>query len=62
MLATAFSYGVAQRVNGLAVQKPDGSRGLLPFAFLGDKAPERSSPSGTATRPATRTWCITSSW
>ncbi len=35
-----FSYGVAQRVNGLAVHKPDGSRGLLPFAFLGDSAPE----------------------
>lgn len=35
-----FSYGVAQRVGGLTVNKPDGSRGLLPFAFLGDNAPE----------------------
>lgn len=35
-----FSYGVAQRINGLAVRKPDGSRGLLSFAYLGDKAPE----------------------
>ena len=40
MQRSLFSYGVAQRVNGLAVQKPDGSRGLLPFAFLGDNAPE----------------------
>lgn len=35
-----FSYGVAQRVGGLAVNKPDGSRGLLPFAFLAENAPE----------------------
>jgi len=35
-----FSYGVAQRVGGLSVQKPDGSRGLLPFAFIGSKAPQ----------------------
>ena len=34
-----FSYGVAQRVSGLAVNKPDGSRGLLPFAYLGKNAP-----------------------
>lgn len=34
-----FSYGVAQRVGGLAVSKPDGSRGLLPFAYLGENAP-----------------------
>jgi hypothetical protein len=27
-------------VSGLTVHKPDGSRGLLPFAFLGDNAPE----------------------
>jgi PLD-like domain len=40
MQRSLFSYGVAQRVNGLAVQKPDGSRALLPFAFLGDNAPE----------------------
>lgn len=35
-----FSYGVAQRVGGLAVRKPDGSRGLLPFAYIGQNAPE----------------------
>lgn len=35
-----FSYGVAQRVGGLTVNKPDGSRGLLPFAYLADNAPE----------------------
>lgn len=34
-----FSYGVAQRVGGLAVNKPDGSRGLLPFAYLRENAP-----------------------
>jgi phosphatidylserine/phosphatidylglycerophosphate/cardiolipin synthase-like enzyme len=34
-----FSYGVAQRVSGLAVNKPDGARGLLPFAYLGENAP-----------------------
>jgi phosphatidylserine/phosphatidylglycerophosphate/cardiolipin synthase-like enzyme len=43
-----FSYGVAQRVSGLAVNKPDGSRGLLPFAYLAENAPEpfRSEWSG----------------
>ncbi|HEX6726595.1 MAG TPA: phospholipase D-like domain-containing protein [Nitrospira sp.] len=35
-----FSYGVAQRVSGLTVNKPDGSRGLLPFAYLAENAPE----------------------
>lgn len=40
MNRTLFSYGVAQRTNGLAVKKPDGSTGLLPFAFLGENAPE----------------------
>jgi hypothetical protein len=35
-----FSYGVAQRVGGLAVRKPDGSRGLLPFAYIAENAPE----------------------
>ena len=35
-----FSYGVAQRVGGLTVNKPDGSRGLLPFAFLAKNAPK----------------------
>ena len=40
MERSLFSYGVAQRVGGLTVNKPDGSRGLLPFAYLADKAPE----------------------
>jgi PLD-like domain len=40
MHRSLFSYGVAQRVDGLTVQKPDGSRGLLPFAFLSDNAPD----------------------
>jgi hypothetical protein len=35
-----FSYGVAQRTGGLSVTKPDGSVGLLPFAYLGETAPE----------------------
>jgi hypothetical protein len=37
---SVFSYGVAQRVSGLTVNKPDGSRGLLPFAYLAGNAPE----------------------
>lgn len=46
-----FSYGVAQRTSGLTVKKPDGSLGVLPFAFLGDKAPEpfRTEWSGNTT-------------
>jgi phosphatidylserine/phosphatidylglycerophosphate/cardiolipin synthase-like enzyme len=40
MLRSLFSYGVSQRVSGLTVNKPDGSRGLLPFAYLADNAPE----------------------
>jgi len=39
MQRSLFSYGVAQRVGGLTVTKPDGSRGLLPFAFLAEDAP-----------------------
>ncbi|MDO9453220.1 MAG: phospholipase D-like domain-containing protein [Stagnimonas sp.] len=35
-----FSYGVAQRTGSLTVNKPDGSRGLLPFAYIGANAPE----------------------
>jgi hypothetical protein len=35
-----FSYGVAQRTGGLSVVKPDGSRGLLPFAYIAKKAPQ----------------------
>lgn len=46
-----FSYGVAQRVSGLTVNKPDGSRGLLTFAYLAENAPEpfRSEWSGQTT-------------
>jgi hypothetical protein len=40
MLRSLFSYGVAQRTSGLTVMKPDGSRGLLPFAYLAENAPE----------------------
>ena len=39
MQRSLFSYGVAQRVSGLTLTKPDGSRGLLPFAFLAEDAP-----------------------
>jgi phosphatidylserine/phosphatidylglycerophosphate/cardiolipin synthase-like enzyme len=39
MQRSLFSYGVAQRTGGLTVTKPDGSRGLLPFAYLGEHAP-----------------------
>jgi hypothetical protein len=46
-----FSYGVAQRTGALSVRKPDGSLGLLPFAFLSDNAPEpfKSEWSGNTT-------------
>jgi phosphatidylserine/phosphatidylglycerophosphate/cardiolipin synthase-like enzyme len=46
-----FSYGVAQRVNGLTVNKPDGSCGLLPFAYLAENTPEpfKSEWSGQTT-------------
>lgn len=40
MERSLFSYGVAQRTGGLTVRKPDGSRGLLPFAYLAERAPE----------------------
>jgi hypothetical protein len=40
MLRSLFSYGVAQRTSGLDVHKPDGSRGLVPFAYLAENAPE----------------------
>jgi len=51
MERSLFSYGVAQRVGGLTVNKPDGSRGLLPFAYLAGKAPEpfRTEWSGQTT-------------
>ncbi|MEW5980135.1 MAG: phospholipase D-like domain-containing protein [Acidobacteriota bacterium] len=51
MQRSLFSYGIAQRVSGLTVQKPDGSRGLLPFAYLTENAPEpfKSEWSGQTT-------------
>ncbi len=39
MQRALFSYGVAQRKGQLAVRKPDGSVGLLPFAYLASNAP-----------------------
>jgi phosphatidylserine/phosphatidylglycerophosphate/cardiolipin synthase-like enzyme len=35
-----FSYGTVQRTGQLAIRKPDGSLGVLPFAFLAENAPE----------------------
>lgn len=35
-----FSYGVVDEAAGLALQKPDGSRGVVDFAYLAGKAPE----------------------
>ncbi|MBN2735630.1 MAG: hypothetical protein JXR70_01525 [Spirochaetales bacterium] len=51
MKESIFSYGVAQRVSGLSVYKPDGSRGLVPFAYLSNNAPEpfKSEWSGQTT-------------
>jgi phosphatidylserine/phosphatidylglycerophosphate/cardiolipin synthase-like enzyme len=37
---STFSYGVSQRKGGLAVEKPDGSRGLVSFDYLAANAPE----------------------
>lgn len=50
MRRALFSYGVAQRTGKLAVRKPDGSVGLLPFAYLASNAPApfRSEWSGNA--------------
>ena len=35
-----FSYGVVDEDSGLALQKPDGSIGVVDFAYLAGKAPE----------------------
>ena len=35
-----FSYGVVDKAGGLVVKKPDGSDGLVSFAYLKAKAPE----------------------
>lgn len=50
MQRALFSYGVAQRIGKLALRKPDGSVGLLPFAFLASNAPApfRAEWSGNA--------------
>lgn len=40
VLRSTFSYGIAQRTGGLSVFKPDGSRGLVSFAYLAENAPE----------------------
>ncbi|NWC77769.1 hypothetical protein HX823_27180 [Pseudomonas sp. P7759] len=50
MQRALFSYGVAQRTGKLAVRKPDGSVGLLPFAYLASNAPApfKSEWSGNA--------------
>jgi hypothetical protein len=37
---STFSYGISQRTGGLSVFKPDGSRGLVSFAYLAGEAPE----------------------
>lgn len=50
MQRSLFSYGVAQRTGKLAVYKPDGSVGVLPFAYLSSNAPApfKSEWSGNA--------------
>lgn len=35
-----FSYGIVDREGGLEVRKPDGSTGLVDFAYLGEHAPQ----------------------
>jgi len=35
-----FSYGIADKAGGLEVRKPDGSTGLVDFAFLAKNAPQ----------------------
>lgn len=40
MQRSTFSYGISQREGGLSVFKPDGSRGLVSFAYLAEDAPE----------------------
>ncbi|XGV94739.1 MAG: phospholipase D-like domain-containing protein [Leptolyngbya sp. BL-A-14] len=40
MKRPVFSYGVADKASNLEVRKPDGSIGLVDFAYLADHAPE----------------------
>jgi phosphatidylserine/phosphatidylglycerophosphate/cardiolipin synthase-like enzyme len=48
MAKDVFSYGISDRAGGLQVTKPDGSAGIVSFAYLAKKAPEpfRSEWSG----------------
>jgi len=52
MQRSLFSYGVAQRTSGLAVQKPNGDVALLEFAYLAENAAEpfKSEWSGNTTQ------------
>jgi len=52
MQRSLFSYGVAQRTSGLAVQKPNGDVALLEFAYLAENVPEpfKSEWSGNTTQ------------
>ena len=40
MAKDVFSYGIVDKEGGLEVRKPDGSVGLVDFAYLASKAPE----------------------
>jgi hypothetical protein len=40
MKRPVFSYGIADKASGLEVRKPDGSTGLVDFAYLAANAPE----------------------
>jgi hypothetical protein len=40
MHRSTFSYGISQRRGALSVFKPDGTRGLVSFAYLANDAPE----------------------
>jgi phosphatidylserine/phosphatidylglycerophosphate/cardiolipin synthase-like enzyme len=40
MKRPVFSYGVADKAGGLEVRKPDGTKGLVDFAFLAKTAPQ----------------------
>jgi hypothetical protein len=45
-----FSYGISDKAGGLQVTKPDGSKGIVAFAYLAKHAPEpfKSEWSGGA--------------
>jgi phosphatidylserine/phosphatidylglycerophosphate/cardiolipin synthase-like enzyme len=40
MTRPIFSYGIADKASGLEIRKPDGSTGLVDFAYLAANAPE----------------------